>query len=271
MTLDSVEVRNFRSIKHASLHCENLTALVGANGVGKSTFLRALEFFYNPSPRVSADDFHNGDTTAEITIGVTYRDLSPQAEELFERYVQGGRLMVERVIFIHAGKVTTKYHGATLQCGEFKPIRDGFAVKDRGRTARNAYQELQGQRGFADLPEWSTIGAAGEALTTWEAAHPESCRRERDDGQFFGFAGVGQGYLGRFTRLLYIPAVRDASSDGAESRGSVLSVLMDLVVRNALAQKPAVVRLQRRAQAIYERNFDPVLSPELNGLGERLP
>lgn len=48
MLISAVHVKNFRSILEESLPCDRLTALVGRNGSGKSTFLAALEFFYDP-------------------------------------------------------------------------------------------------------------------------------------------------------------------------------------------------------------------------------
>ena len=56
----------------------------------------------------------------------------------------------------------------------------------------------------------------------------------RDDGKFFGFAGVSQGYLGYFTKFIKVPAVRDAAEDAAEGRGSCITEIMDLVVRSSL-------------------------------------
>ncbi len=43
MIIESMCVKNFRSILDETLNFEQLTALVGANGSGKSSFLRALE------------------------------------------------------------------------------------------------------------------------------------------------------------------------------------------------------------------------------------
>lgn len=47
MIIKSVQVKNFRSIKDEILQCDKLTALVGANGSGKPSFLRAIELFYS--------------------------------------------------------------------------------------------------------------------------------------------------------------------------------------------------------------------------------
>ena len=72
MNIQSVRVQNFRSIEDETLQCEQLTVLVGANGCGKSAFLRAVELFYTPSPKVQPDDFYNRDTDRDIVAAVTF-------------------------------------------------------------------------------------------------------------------------------------------------------------------------------------------------------
>lgn len=54
MIIQSVNVKNFRSILDETLYCEGLTALVGPNGSGKSSFLKALELFYSPTPKIES-------------------------------------------------------------------------------------------------------------------------------------------------------------------------------------------------------------------------
>jgi len=270
MIIESVRVKNFRSILDESLSCDELTALVGPNGCGKSTFLRALDLFYNTSPKIDVEDFYNSDTTAEIVIGITYAALSTEAAELFSTYLQGGKLTVERVFKWDNAKFSTTYHGASLQHPEFHKIRDGLTVKDRGKTARSEYDALSATPEFATLPAWSNLGAVEPALTKWEADHPDKCTRQRDDGRFFGFTEVGQGYLGRFTRFLFIPAVRDASDDAAEGRGSVLTDLMDMVVRSVIANKHAVRNLREETQQKYEEIMRPENLAELQGLWGQL-
>ena len=55
MLIQNVQVKNFRSILNESLPCDSLTALVGRNGSGESSFLSALELFYNPTARVTPE------------------------------------------------------------------------------------------------------------------------------------------------------------------------------------------------------------------------
>ena len=248
MIIKSVHVRNFRSIAEESLRCDDLTVLAGPKGAGKSAFLRSLEIFYTPSPRISVEDFYAEDTDEQITISVTFTDLSEQARAQFKGYIQGDELTVERVIAIGDGKPVAKYHGSTLQNLDLSRVREAEGAANK----RAAYAAVQEQERYRDLPRWSNQTAALEALKDWEARHPEACVRRRDEGQFFGFTEVGQGYLGRYTRYVLVPAVRDASEDAAEGKGSILSEIMDLVVRSILAEKEEIKQLREQTQDKYE-------------------
>lgn len=270
MIIESVHVKNYRSILDETLQCESLTALVGANGVGKSSFLKALDLFYTPTPKIDSEDFYNGDINAEIVVAITFIDLSPDAKELFSNYIQDEKLIVDRVFELDNGKVDSKYYGATLQCPDFRGIRDGLIVKDRGKTAKIAYEAIRAKSDFNSLLEWSTLVAVEGNLKQWEAEHPNKCTRQRDDGQFFGFKEVAQGYLGRFTRFLFIQAVREASEDASERRGSALTDLMDLVVRSVLAQKEEVIRLESETNRQYKELMNPSQQTELNSLSDEM-
>ena len=270
MIIKAVRVKRFRCLEDEPLECDKLTALVGANGAGKSSFLRALDLFYTLTPRIDSEDFYAGETNAEVVVSVTFKDLSDDAKSLFSSYIQGNELTVERVFTCGDQRITAKYHGATLQHQAFEPIRAALEIRDRGKTARQAYDAVRAKPEYQSLPAWSTAGAVPDALKGWETAHPENCTRQRDDGQFFGFTEVAQGYLGRFTRMLFIPAVRDAADDATEGRNSVLTGLMDLVVRSVLANKEALMRLKVETQRQFSEILDPTRLTELSGLAGEL-
>jgi putative ATP-dependent endonuclease of OLD family len=269
MIIKSVHIKNFRSILDETLHCEPLIALVGANGAGKSSLLRSIDLFYNPVPRIDVDDFYNGETGQEIVIIVTFTGLNQEAKDLFGSYIQGENLTVERLFTWEDGKVSWKYHGASLQNPIFQPIRDGLAVKDRGKTAKEAYDRVRATPGYTLLPAWTNLSTVQENLKNWEAEHPEQWTRQRDDGQFFGFKEVAQGYMGKFTRLLLIPAVRDASEDSAEGK-TVFSALMDLVVRSVIVKKTSFLNLKEETQRKYKEIMDPSNLIELSSLAEKM-
>lgn len=270
MQLKSVSIKNFRCIAEETLQVDQLTALVGRNGTGKSTFLNAIDAFYNPSPKIEIEDYYNNDTSKEIVISITFDNLSPRALELFSIYLQNDLLSVEKVFKYEEGKIIAKYHGATLQCPAFDSVKAGYEIKDRAKTARTAYDELRKDAKYESLPEWTTIGDSAVNLKNWEADNPNECIWRRDEGQFFGFRQVGRGYLGRFTNFLFIPAVRNASDDTTDTRGSVLSRLMDMVVRSVLANKEEVKKLKEDTQKRYEEIMDPANLTELSELEEKI-
>jgi putative ATP-dependent endonuclease of the OLD family len=270
MIIQSIHVKNFRSILDATLECNDLTVVVGQNGAGKSTFLRALEVFYSGSAKIEDGDFYNADTSEEIVIGVTFTDLSTAAKERFTQYLQGNTLTVEKVIRASEGRVTATYHGASLQHAPFDSVREAFEIKDRSATAKARYNELRTDTKYVSLAAWTNVQAARQALSDWEAANPGECSRERDEGRFFGFDAVGQGYLGRFTRFLFIPAVRDAADDALEGRGSALTALMDMVVRSTLAKRRELIEFNAETQRKYAEIVNPEKLQELSGLGADL-
>jgi putative ATP-dependent endonuclease of OLD family len=266
MIIESMNVRNFRSIFDETLNFEQLTALVGTNGSGKSTFLRALELFYSTSPKFDIEDFYSGDTSKEASVAVTYRELSETAREKFKSYMKGDKLTVERVFSWDGAKAGSKLHGSRLQNPEFQSVRDATSAADK----KAAYETLRSKDEYSILPKWKNATETPGFLSKWELENTSKCKMMRDEGQFFGFKEVGEGYLGRFTQFLFIPAVREASDDAAESKGSVLTTLMDLVVRSVIANKEAVVKLKEETQKQYKDIMDVNKLTELKALSDQI-
>jgi len=265
--IESVHVENFRSIFNETLYCESLTALVGANGSGKSSFLHAIELFYNTSPRIEKEDFYGEDVSRDIIIAITFTNLDDE-NPIFRNYVDSGKLNVERVFTWSNGKILAKYYGFGLHNPEFKPIRALLGEKGQSKNAKQMYDSLRDKLQYISLPPWTNINNAKIELGKWEEENREKCERTRDEGQFFGFSGVAEGYLGRHTKFLFIPAVKDASKEAAEGRGSVITDLMDLVVRSILAEKDALRSFREETQRKYDELLDPSALPELNALAD---
>lgn len=72
MKLHKLIIENFRGLKGNQNIIEfsdsNIIFLIGQNNVGKSTYLRAYEFFVNSSQRSSLEDFYNHDIENPIII-----------------------------------------------------------------------------------------------------------------------------------------------------------------------------------------------------------
>jgi len=262
MIIKALHVKNFRSIKDETLECDRLTALVWPNGAGKSSFLKALDMFYKVAASYTEDDYYAKDTANNILITITFTGLTEEEKKLFQKYIEGGDLTVEKEMKWPPGKGSQKYYGTSLQNSEFDKFRKAQSAKEK----KEAYEELCALSKYSELPKWTKQDDATKKLKEWEESNLGTCTRQRDEGQFFGFKEVGEAHLERYTKFLLIPAVRDASEDAAEGKGKVLSEIMDLVVRSVLAQREDVKKLQEDTQKKYEEITDPSNLIELKTL-----
>lgn len=266
LIIKSIQVKNFRSIKDETLYCDKLTALVGANGSGKSSFLYALELFQSISPKVELDDYYNRNTQDDIVIRVTFSNLSQSATELFASYMQNNELVVERIFKWDGNRATPSYHGSLLQNPDFSDI-----YKLSATEAKKKYNELKQKPNYRSFPSWSNHAEVKEFLKSWESSNPAKCVRMSDDGQFFGFTEVAKGHLGKFIRFLYIPAVREAADDASEgSRSSVLTKLMDIAIRNKLSEKTEIKEFQEDTKKRYSEIMNPTNLPEIKNIATEM-
>ena len=135
------------------------------------------------------------------------------------------------------------YYGTSLQNPEFTSFRTAM-----GPSMRIEYNKLRESVKYTQLPQYTNHENAEKALSDWETENSNLCIRQRDDGQFFGFKEVGGAHLERYTRFLFVAAVREAADDATETRGSVLTSLMDLVVRSILSQREDINQLREETQ-----------------------
>jgi len=263
--IKTIHIQRFRSIYDATLHCDSLTALVGANGSGKSTFLLALDVFYIAQYPLDKHDFYNGDTSEPISIAVTYGELSDAEQSAFKDFLDGETLTVtKRVDDTGNGKFGQTYFGFTKQHAAFKALRD--LANEAERT--KCYNELKSQAIYADLPPARNKDERAAALTQWERDHPEECETTEAQHQFFGDRTGSLTSIDRWSKFLLIPAVRDAAADATDGKGSVISELIDMVVRQLLTDDPEIQTLQQEAETklseITQRADLTQLSHELN-------
>jgi len=256
--IERVEINNYRSIKEAVLHCDELVAILGRNGAGKSSLLRALDVFYDVSAQMTEFDYFGGNTDSEIKITVTYSDLREDELAEFESFLDNGKLTVSKVI--NSGG--SKYFGASRQIPEFHDLRSLSAV-----PKRNGLNSLIDERRFQDLePRVASQGAADELMNTYEASHPELTQVFNREQQFFGPRNIGGGKLDKFTKFVLVPAVRDAASE-ADGKGAILQ-LVDLLVLHSINARADV----RQLNEDFERRIREVYSAEnlteLAGLAE---
>lgn len=266
MKLKRVRVQNYRSIKDITVELDSHTVIVGGNGAGKSTILRAIEKFYASSGSVELDDFCDNDDTQPIDIELTFCNLSEPEQRIFGSRTLGGELTVARV-FQSGARNNGRYFGSTLKHAAFDEIR----LAEGANPKRQAYDRIRASAAqYATLLPVARADQISEALQAWELAHPNELVLGRDDGQFFGFTNVARGSLQRCTSFVFIPAVREAAGDAQDAKGSVIAQLMELVVRSAVLRKREVREWRERVSQEYRELTSPDQLPELAQLANDL-
>jgi predicted ATP-dependent endonuclease of OLD family len=235
MLIKKLEVKNFRSIQKGCLGCDNVTALLGRNGSGKSSFLYALETFYNVAAPVSIEDFFNHDTDSPIEIRLTYGDLRSDEQQTFRSYISDNLLIVTKRISYENGKFVQRYYAAVLQIPKFAEIRAKSGKTER-RTAWNQLVDSPGD--LVDLGEKAkSADEADRYMDEYESRHPGLMVPFEKEQQFFGPKNIGGGKLDKFTRYVLIPAVREASDEASGKKGAIYQILDMIVLRKIEARR----------------------------------
>ncbi len=113
MKLSNVYIKNYKSFKEISVDISDNTVIIGENNVGKSNFLKAIDFFLGPKwpmPHVlTVDDFHNNNTADPIIIRLKFTDLTAIELEEYSNHVNDNQLEIEMSCSYGADKIVLKY------------------------------------------------------------------------------------------------------------------------------------------------------------------
>lgn len=259
MRLKKITVENFRSIKQETFKVDNYNCLVGPNGAGKSTILNALNVFFrnNESTNIdistlSEEDFHYKNTDEPIRIFLEFVDLSTDAQEDFKAYYRNKSLHIyaEAKWDEHSRKAEVKHYGQ-------REVLDDFSIyfrKDKeGAYAdelKEIYQNLRTE--YSELPNVRTKGDMENALREYEESNPELCELKPSEDQFYGISR-GANRLERYVQWVYVPAVKDPSSEEEEARKTALGQLLDRTIRNKIDFEDSIQELKDELGNKYQK------------------
>ena len=262
MKIESVRVENFRSFEDATIAFNDYTCLVGPNGAGKSTILTALNVFFRESEniptdlsRLDSEDFHRKNTTDPIKITVTFSDLNQEAKKDFSDYVRQGQLVVSAVAAYDeaSGKADVKQFGQRLGMPAFAPFFKAFGDGTKVTELRNIYASLRSAN--PSIPKQSTKVAMATALQDYEAKYPNECELIQSEDQFYGFS-KGANLLAKHIQWVYVPAVKDPTSEQVEARNTALGKLLTRTVRSRTNFDESVDTLRSDMQNQYQELLD---------------
>ena len=275
MRISTVSVKNFRSLKDVTVNLDPYTCLVGPNGSGKSAIIKALNLFFHQNPEglgsgttITSEDYHLRNTANPIRVEIVFTDLSATAQHDFKHYVRDGQLRVFTEITFDpsTGTGLPKQHGIRPGMEDFRQ----FFIAEKNKTSvaglRSIFESLR--ETYPDIPTARTKAAMIDSLQSFESDRPELCTDMESEDEFYGVSR-GKNLLDRHIQWVYIPAVKDASSEETESRSSALGSLLQRTVRASVDFSDEVANLRDDARTQFQAMLDRHQST-LDDLSSRL-
>ncbi len=158
-------------------------------------------------------------------------------------------------------RAPVKQYGSRSVMKEFKQF---FKSKENGAKAlelKAIYKKLREK--FPELPMLSAAKDMGSALQEYENKRPLECTMEDAECQCYGFTG-GLYRLADLVQWVYVPAVKDASTEQEEGSKTALGQLLQRTVRTKIDFKEDLESLRNEAEGKYHE----ILEKERDALKE---
>lgn len=257
MKLTELKIENFRSFKNETIRFDDYSCLVGPNGSGKSVVLMALNVFFQENAATATDvrvlsdeDFHHKKIKKPVRITVTFEDLSEAAQKEFKLYYRQGKLVIfaEAVWEDATQGAPVKHFGSRLVMREFSEF---FEAEKEGKKVPDLREIYRGIRvKLPELPNISTGTGMSAALRDYEEKNLKKCVLLDEPNQFYGFTR-GQYHLENYIQWVYVPAVKEASTEQEEGAKTALGQLLARTVRTKLDFSEAIDGLRSDLEEKY--------------------
>lgn len=267
MKIQSVRIKNFRTLKDVTIPFDSVTTFIGPNGAGKSTVLRALDWYFNGKPgSLTEMDCSFGAADEDIEVQVTFVDLTEKDRNALGKYAPGG--VTTFTAWKRRGLEGTESLSANSK--SYAPFN---AIRGKGSAGEKkvAYNDLRTADSSLGLPAWSSVDAANHAMTAWEAGHTDQLVEAPESLQtnFFGFNSGGK-MSGLFDFVLVTADLR-ASEESVDGKSSIIGRILERSVDRAAADEEIakIVEESRvKQQNVYEEKFKAQLEAMTKQLNE---
>ncbi|MFE1359447.1 ATP-dependent nuclease [Streptomyces harbinensis] len=269
MKIKRVRIENFCCLNKADVLFEDITSFIGPTGVGKSTVLRALDWFFNGEKDVSLseDDIYSAAEDSRICVEVEFDHLTDQDRQILGRYAPDGSTSV--IIWRTWQKGEDKITGKALA---FRPFEEVRKKNGKAMELRGAYEQLRASDPSLALPAANTKDKVLEAMLTWERANRDRLSEaEIEDTHFFGFAG--QSRLAQLVNFVFVSADLRAYEEADDQRSTALARILDHTVDRSQANEQLVQIEESAHQArwdVHSEVYGPVLGEVSAALSEEV-
>ncbi|MFF3407738.1 ATP-dependent endonuclease [Streptomyces sp. NPDC002742] len=264
MKIKRVRIENFCCLHKVDVSFEEITSFIGPTGVGKSTVLRALDWFFNgeKSLSLSDDDVHSATEGGRISVEVEFDGLTGHDRGTLGRYAPEGAESVSIWRTWQNGE--DKITGKALAYAPFEDVRR----HKKATPLRAAYKELMESDPSLRLPSVGSASAAEDAMRAWELANRDRLTAsEVEDTHFFGFAG--QSVLAQLIDFVFVSADLRAYEEADDQKATALGRILDHAVDRSEANEQ-LGRIEEDAHQARQEVHAKVYGPKLDDISAAL-
>ncbi len=268
MRIKRVKIKNFRTIYEADIEFYDVTSFVGPNGVGKSTILYALDWFFNGNRQgiLTSQDATYNHEKENTEVQVTFDHLNEADREFLGKYSSPASETFT------AWKKRDYLDGREFLSANQKGYKLMTPLKDSTISAskiKELYRALQEEHPEMNLPDAPTRPKIMDAVHEWEAAHLDELEDlpEEVSTDFNGF-NSNAAMASRFT-FAFVKADLRANEEAADGRNSLLSS----IVERSINRKSADDQLKSAFTGIIDNErqiYDDVFGSQLAELSSQL-
>ncbi len=265
MKIKSVHIENFRTLKDVSIPFDSITTFIGPNGVGKSTVLRALDWYFNGKPcSLTEKDCAFGATDEDIEVRVTFDNLSEKDRDALGKYAPDG-------VDTFTAWRCRKHDGSDVLSANAKSFPDFNAIKEANTATakKELYAALRLNHPELELSAANTGAAVEQAMTTWEASHTDQLvdAPEALQTNFFGFNSSGK-MSGLFDFVLVTADLR-ASEESMDGKSSIIGRILERSVDRTAADA-AIAEIVEESRAKQQKVYDEKFKAQLDAMTTQL-
>ncbi|MGH9165753.1 MAG: ATP-dependent nuclease [Acidimicrobiales bacterium] len=151
MRIRRVRVQGFRCLEDVDIPLDDVTTLIGPNAVGKSSLLRALDWFFNGSASagITHEDLSANAPDCRVRVEVEFAQLTSRDREQLGCYAPEG---ADRVLLWRTWTNGAVFSGNARSYPAFAAIRAASSAIDK----RRLYADLRSERSELGLPTENT-------------------------------------------------------------------------------------------------------------------
>ncbi len=264
MEITKVRIQNFRCIADVRIDFAGITAFIGPNGVGKSTVLRALDWFFNAPPNSleRADICAGAGEGASVVVEVEFGALNDRDREVFgPKYAPEGATTL--TIRREWDGVADKTSGNARSYPPFDALR-AMTATERKAAWKKTIEELPA----GELRPWKNKDQADADMTAWESKHTSHL-----DESFLPTTNL-HGFNGNATlrsafEFVFVSADLRAHDETEHGRDTIIGRLVARVLKESAAST-RLDELVAETETQHALIVSEAVAPELDRIAGRI-